>query len=114
MDDQALVEGSVVFKDEDDPATKRRVRHSTACHKCRRMNRLGLCTLRGGTGSPRSPCSAHGHVVAAGAGRAQLCVPARLGCHGPAAPKALGVHTDIRSTAHAPGTALHCISSRLG
>lgn len=33
MDDQALVEGSVVFKDEDDPATKTRV--STARHKCR-------------------------------------------------------------------------------
>lgn len=44
MDDQALVEGSVVFKDEDDPATKTRVRHSTASHKCSRVNRPGSCS----------------------------------------------------------------------
>lgn len=90
MDDQALVEGSVVFKDEDDPATKRRVRHGTACHKCSRMNRLGLCTLRGGTctlGPLLSP-RARG-----GSRRAQPCIPARLGCQGSAAPKALGVHS---------------------
>lgn len=43
MDDQALVEGSVVFKDEDDPATQTRVRHSTACQKRSRIKTLGLC-----------------------------------------------------------------------
>lgn len=33
MDDQALVEGSVVFKDEDDPAIKPEVSASTEHHK---------------------------------------------------------------------------------
>lgn len=33
MDDQALVEGSVVFKDEDDPTERTEVSHSTVHHQ---------------------------------------------------------------------------------
>lgn len=85
MDDQALVEGSVVFKDEDDPATKTRVRQSTACHKCRRVNRLGSCSSlntpahSGRDMQPLVPILSPGHMEAAGAPREHRpCIPARL------------------------------------
>jgi len=42
MDDQALVEGSVVFKDEDDPGTKTEVSHSTVHHERNNMRRQDL------------------------------------------------------------------------
>lgn len=42
MDDQALVEGSVVFKDEDDPIIKTEVSHSVVHHKCNKIKRHGL------------------------------------------------------------------------
>lgn len=41
MDDQALVEGSVVFKDEDDPI-KTEVSHGTVHHKCSKIKRHDL------------------------------------------------------------------------
>lgn len=42
MDDQALVEGSVVFKDEDDPIIKTEVSHSTVHHKCNKIKKNDL------------------------------------------------------------------------
>lgn len=42
MDDQALVEGSVVFKDEDDPIIKAEVSHSTVHHKRNKIKRHDL------------------------------------------------------------------------
>lgn len=42
MDDQALVEGSVVFKDEDDPTTKIEIHDRTVCQNCKNIRRLNM------------------------------------------------------------------------
>lgn len=42
MDDQALVEGSVVFKDEDDPIIKIEIDHRTVCKNCKNIKRLNM------------------------------------------------------------------------
>lgn len=107
MDDQALVEGSVVFKDEDDPATETGVRHGRACHKCSGVNRLGSSLntshTEGRDRQPSVPTLSGGSRSTCRAQALHSCIPAKVLL----LPKPRVCRADIRmqSTAHIPGTA---------